>query len=113
MARRVFIVWSHPLFYETVRRLLDQSEVDVVGTGSQRAAAQAEIDVLQPDTIIVEEDPDQAADYSDVLKLLKSSPWAPRVIRLSLQDNDLWIYQREKWTIRTSGDLIDHIRDRD
>ena len=113
MARRVFIVWSHPLFNETVRRLLDQSEVEVVGTESQRAAARAEIDILQPDTIIVEEDPDQAADYSEALKLVESSPWEPRVIRLSLQDNELWVYQREKWTIRTSGDLIDHIQDRD
>jgi hypothetical protein len=46
MARRVFIVWANPLFFDTLRLLLAQSEIEVVGESSAYEQAPGEIEKL-------------------------------------------------------------------
>lgn len=102
--RRVFVVWTHPLFYEAVRLLLDDPSIDLVGAISDYAAAHKQIMKLQPDTIIVEE---KEGDLSaGVLAFLRDSPLDARIIGLSLVDNQLSIYHRERQTVGQAEDLL-------
>ena len=102
--RRVFVVWTHPLFYESVRLLLDDSSIELVGAISDYAAAHQQIMKLQPDTIIVEE---KEGDISaEVLALLRDSPMGARIIGLNLADNQLCVYHRERRTVGRAEDLL-------
>ena len=106
MVQRVFIVWTHPLFYETVRLLINHPAIEIVGASPEYAAARVEIGNLQPEIIIIEETENGAATGTEVLQILETSPWRPRVIRLSLKDNELWVYYHERWTVGSSEELL-------
>lgn len=106
MAQRVYILWSYPLFHQTVSLLLKHPAFAIVGSGSDREQARQEIEHLQPDIILLEEAANGAPIDADILGFLNSSAWQPRVARLSLQDNDLRIYQRKYRTIETPEDLL-------
>ena len=112
MTRRVFIVWAHPLFYDTLRLLLDHPQVEVVGAGSAYAEALKEIERLQPDTVILEEtEENKPGAICEALRLLEANSWCSRVVRISMDDNDLYVYQREQRTIQEKGDLLQIIGD--
>jgi hypothetical protein len=106
VTQRVYILWSYPLFHQTVSLLLKRPAFLIVGAESDREQARREIEHLQPDIILLEETPDGAPIDADILEFLKSSAWEPRIARLSLQDNDLRIYQREYRVIETPEDLL-------
>ncbi len=110
MTRRVYIVWFYPLFHETVRLLLDGAGIEVVGANSDAEAAHSAIEQLEPDTIIIEETDDAAPIDSQVYELLEMNDWGSRVVRLSLQDNELRLYHRERWLISDRDDLLKRIR---
>jgi DNA-binding NarL/FixJ family response regulator len=109
MTRRVFVVWAHPLFYETLHALLNHSSIEVAGASSDYRAARAEIETLRPDVIIVEETDNESANQSETFRLLDEGHWALKIVRLNLQDNSLWLYQREQKTIAQVGDLLNLI----
>lgn len=102
--RRVFVFWTHPLFYEAVRLLLDDPSIDLVGAISDYVSAQQQIMKLQPDTIIVEES--EGDRFGEILVFLKNSPAGARVIGLNLLDNQLFVYQRERKTVGQADDLL-------
>lgn len=107
--RRVFVVWTHPLFYEAVRLLLDDPSIDLVGAISDYAAAHKHIMKLQPDTIIVEE---KEGDLSaEILAILRDSPLDARIIGLNLSDNQLFVYHRLRQTVGRAEDLLRLILD--
>ena len=107
MGRRVFIKWVNPLFHDTLRALLGHPEVEIVGNSADYEAALASIEELQPDTVIVEETEDTAQNVATlILQVFESRSWCPRVMRMSLQDNDLWVYHREQWTVNDRDELI-------
>lgn len=102
--RRVFVVWTHPLFYESVRLLLDDPSVDLVGAISDYAVAHKHIMMLKPDIIIVEE---KEGDLSaEVLTFLRDSPLDARILGLNLADNQLFVYHRERRTVGRAEDLL-------
>lgn len=111
MSQRVFIVWTYPLFRETVALLLKHPAITIVGNESDRQEARAMIAALQPDIIIIEETPNGESIDTDIIELLETSPWTPRIARLSLQDNELRLYHRENRTIKTRDDLLDLIQE--
>ncbi len=111
MYRRVFIVWSNPLFLEIVRLLLQNPGVDIVGASARGAKVQSEIEDLQPDTIVVEETEVNDTPGAEAVQILEASPWGPRVIRLSLEDNELWLYHRERRAINRGEDLLSLVLD--
>lgn len=102
---RVFIIWAHPLFDETVRRLLQDWGVDVVGSASDQHTALSEIASLNPNVVILE-DPDEPSD-SEQQKTMAIINASPHVIRLNLNDNELRSYRREKRTVGKIEDLAD------
>lgn len=107
-ARRVFVIWTHPIFYESVRLLLNHPDIEFVGATSDYGAAKDEVLGLQPDTILIEQV--SGGVRPEVIGILEDSPLSMRVIGLSLADNELSIYHREQRTIGHSEDLIRLIR---
>lgn len=102
MGRRVFIVWTNPLFYESVRLLLSHPEIDIVGETANFSDAQDIIRRLRPDTVIVEEVGNEVP--AEVLAVLEQSKWHTRIIGFSLDDNRLNLYHREE---RNAGEAAD------
>lgn len=101
--RRVFVIWTHPLFHDSVRLLLKQARVEIVGSTSDHAAAQAQIASLAPDVVIVEQIDAEEQDSLETISILRAGP---RVIRLGMADNQISLYQREMRTAATVDDLV-------
>jgi len=104
VTRQVYVVWIHPLFYESVRLLLDDPSIQLVGATSDYAVAHKQIMTLQPDTIIVEEKEGELS--TQMLTFLNDSPLLVRIIGLNLADNQLCIYHRERQTVGRAEDLL-------
>lgn len=98
------MVWAHPLFFESVRLLLRHPEVELVGQNSDYTAAREDIVRLKPDTILVERS--GSSIPAGAMDILNASSWSIRVIGLSLDDNDLSVYHREKQTVGQADDLL-------
>jgi DNA-binding NarL/FixJ family response regulator len=100
---RVFIVWAHPLFDETVRRLLQEWGASIVGSTSDQQFALEQIGVLEPGVVILEDanDPSETEERQ-AMAIINASP---HVIRLNLNDNELRSYRRERRTVGKVEDL--------
>ncbi len=102
--RRVFIVWTHPLFRESVRMLLNHPDIEWLGATSDHRNAFEEIYTLQPDTILVEETTTDMS--SEIMEILDNCPWNVRVVSLNLTDNRLSIYNHEQRVAGQRDDLL-------
>ena len=103
--RRVFVIWTHPLFHESVRRILSHPEIEWLGATTDHATAHDQIVSLQPDTILVEEE-EGGGPLAGVLELLEAGSHDVRVIRLSLAGNELSVYHCEHRTMEQAEDLL-------
>jgi DNA-binding NarL/FixJ family response regulator len=101
--KRVFVIWTHPLFHDSVRLLLSKSEVEIVGATSDHAAAQNQIAALAPDVVIVEQTDGEEQSSVETISILRAGP---QVIRLGLADNEISLYQRERRTAAKADDLV-------
>ena len=108
VARRVFVIWTHPLFLEAVRLLLNCPEIEWLGETSDHHLAREQIAALRPDTVLVEEDQNVLAE---IVEILEADAGATKVIRLSLEANTLSVYHREDRTITHADDLLRLIQD--
>jgi DNA-binding NarL/FixJ family response regulator len=106
--RRVYLVWTHPLFFETVHRLLSHQEVELVGESMDHEAARAEIARLRPDVVVLEEA--EGGSRADLVDLLQAGAKDVQILGLNLMDNELHVYQRQQRTVVHPGDLVDVIR---
>ncbi len=106
--RRVFVIWTYPLFLEAVRRLLAGHDIEWVGDSSDHAAAREQLARLGPDTVLVEEGKDV---LTEIVQILEADTKAIKVIRLSLATNALSVYHREERTIAQADDLFHLVRD--
>ena len=102
--QRVFIIWSNPLFRESVRLLLNHPDIEIIGATADFANAQDEILHLQPDTLIVEDI--GGGTHAEALGILESSHYVKRIIDFSLDDNKLTVYRREEITVVRAEDLL-------
>ncbi len=103
-SRQVFVVWTHPLFYTSLRLILDDPNINLMSAASDYAAAHAQIMSLQPDTIIVEEGGEDIS--TEVMALLQICPSGGRIIGLNLIDNQLSVYHREHRIVGEAEDLL-------
>lgn len=102
--RRLYILWTHPIFRESVQRLLKHPEIDWVGANSDYSNARKEIKKLQPDTILVEET--GGGENPEMLEIFENSPWDVNVIGLNLSDNRINIYHRAQQWVGKAEDLV-------
>src|SRR3989304_4359470 len=90
--QRVFVIWTHPLFRDTVCLLLSHPLVELVGTTNDHSAAREQIHQTRPNVVIIEQiDGEELASEETVAILQQGS----KVVRLSLADNELRLYLRE------------------
>jgi DNA-binding NarL/FixJ family response regulator len=106
VGRKVLVLWINPLFHETIRVLLQQADVEVVGALRQLSRWREQVEVHQPDTVIIETGGDESATNGETLSILRSGP---AVIRLSLSDNELSLYKRQHKSISSADELIELI----
>jgi AmiR/NasT family two-component response regulator len=101
--RRVFVIWTNPLFNEFVRLLLIHPSVEMVGDASDHALAQVDIGALHPDTVVVEVAND---NLNLVMDILKASQGSIRIIGLNLTDNALSLYQHQQQMMAKAEDFL-------
>ena len=106
---RIFVIWNHPLFIESVRLLLRSEDIVWLGSSSNFEEAILAIEAQYPDTVLIEE-AESGSIPAKMLELLETSSSNLRIFRLNLSSNDLKIYHREKKTVLQAEDLLDLIR---
>ena len=104
VVQRVFVVWTNPLFHESVRLILRHPNIQFVGANSDYAAAQEEIYLLRPDTILIEDTGIKLT--SDVIEVLGVCPWNVLVVLISLSENKFNVYHHEQRNLEKVSDLL-------
>ena len=104
VVQRVFVIWTHSLFQESVRLILNHPSVEWLGSSSDYAAARDQIISLRPNAILVEEG--EGSVHALALAVLEACSWDVRVIGLSLTDNKLSMYHHEHRIVRQAEDLL-------
>jgi len=101
-ARRVFVIWTHPLFLESVRLLLSKAQVELVGATSDHLQAHDQIAALAPEVVIVEHTDGEEQASQETIAFLRAGA---RVVRLGMADNEISLYSRERRTAVKADDL--------
>jgi len=109
--QRVFIIWSNPIFRDAIRALVDHPDLEIIGAGSNLDDILKEINVTKPEIIIVEQTEDETQPGFDILKIVNACPWEARIIRLSLQDNELWLYHHQRQNVNTAEEFLRILQD--
>jgi DNA-binding NarL/FixJ family response regulator len=99
----VFVIWTNPLFLESIRAVLGHPSIQLVGDSSDFPQAQAEIAAHQPDIVIIEGNADGATIDIETLPILISTT---RVFQMSLNDNELVLCHHEHHTLVNTDDLL-------
>lgn len=102
--RRVYVIWTHPLFRESVHLLLSHPDVIWVGSATDLSTAYEEIMRFHPDTVLFENV--GGSIPTEVMKILEVETWDIRIIELSLDHNELSLYSREHQTVVKADDLL-------
>lgn len=103
--RRVFIIWTNLLFIRSIQTLLNQPDIELLGTTSDLDVAYEKISQLRPDSVLVEENPDGTLP-TQAFEMLEEGLKDFRLIRLSLADNQLTVYFREQRTLTRIEELL-------
>lgn len=107
---RVFILYSHGLFARGVQSLLDrEAEVEVVGMERDDRLALEEIRRLRPDVILVDSSTAPEAHCLTVSGIFQEIPEA-RVITLSLRENGIDVYDKQRIIAAGPSDLLRVLR---
>jgi hypothetical protein len=105
VVRRVFIAWSHSLFYGSVRLLLEHPEIQIVGSSPAAETPWSEISHLHPDTIVVERTGDEGENEICPEEHLDWES-GTRIIRVGLQDNNAQVCRCEQHTLEQAEDQL-------
>lgn len=105
---RVYLLWTHPLFSETVGRLLRGAEIEIIGASHDPSAGLEEIRRMKPDVVIAEEGP--SGSPSEAVEVLRAGPDEMLILGLNLSDNGLQVYRREQRTLADPEDLLEILR---
>ncbi len=108
-AHRVFVIWNHPLFFESIRLFLQHTNVECIGACQNMNEAISQIHKLLPDTILIEET-EKGDTFERVIELIESSSINVRIFRLNMNNNELKIYHREQITVMQAEELVHLIR---
>lgn len=110
MSSRIFIVSNHLMFgYGLECLLLQESEVEIVGRETNIKQAAISIKNLQPDVVIIDNDDISLNGVAELLKIVRTNPGV-KIIHLSLQNNNLYIYQAVHTEVQSVEDLVEAIK---
>ena len=102
---QIYVIWSNPLFHDSLRQLLDLNNIKWVGAASDIPTAAEEILQLHPDTILIE-DMEEKSNTNLFMNIVEQFGWDLQVIGFSLNDNELNIFQHAKQMVGKPEDLI-------
>jgi hypothetical protein len=105
--RRVFVIWTNPLFHDSARLLLKHPDIIWLGSTANITTAREEIMRLHPDTILFEKT--GAGIPADLLDILAAERWDMRLIGLSLENNEMSLFHREHQTVLEAGDMLQFV----
>lgn len=103
--RHVFVIWTHLLFYETVRLLLNHPDIVLASSSYGSQYVHDEILKTHPDIVLFERLGE--GDKENLMKILEIDTWNLRIIGLSLEDNEISIFHRQHQKVEKAGDLLD------
>lgn len=99
---RIFVVSSQSMFGRGIESLLrEETTLDIVGQETDINRAIERIGRLRPDVVIVDHDESDL----EIAHILRVSPNI-KVIGLSLQNNNLYVYQARQRITRSVEDLL-------
>jgi DNA-binding NarL/FixJ family response regulator len=101
--RRVFVAWSHSLFYGAVRLLLQHPDIEIVGANAESETLWVEVASFRPDIIIIERG-DTGGGI--MLGLQTHDSWHPRIIHAGLHDNIAHVCRCEQHILEQADDLL-------
>jgi hypothetical protein len=104
----VFVLWKHPLFFETVRLLLQHPQIQLSGATIDDVDSKEKIEAGNPELLILERPHSDWIKETDLLDYLGRNV---RVIWLSLDDNILSEFIRHNHTVSDQEELINLVLD--
>lgn len=107
MHRRLFMIWSTPIFRDSIYLLLSHPDLEWLGTASDNEAGHGDIQALHPDTIVIEEV--HGSLSAKIIELLETENSVQQLISVSLEDNRLRIFTRENRAVAEADDLLNLI----
>lgn len=111
MSNRIYIISDHLMFgYGLECLLLKEKEVEVVGRETTLKGAASAIQSLQPNVIIVDNDEVSLDTIVELLRLVHANPEV-KIIHLSLQSNNLYVYQAVHTQVQSVEDLVEAIKE--
>jgi DNA-binding NarL/FixJ family response regulator len=108
--RRVFIAWSHSLFYGSVRLLLNHPAIEIVGSGQDSETIWNEVINLRPDTVIVERT-GEVGETAASHQAFRAWDSGTRIIRVGLENNIAQVCRCEQHTLEKAEDLLQLVLD--
>jgi DNA-binding NarL/FixJ family response regulator len=104
---RIFVISDHLMFGQGLESLLRQeAELDIIGQETDFSQAIERIKELQPDVVILDSD-DAAPKVASIL----GASSGVKIISLSLQDNNLYVYQARQRVTKDVIDLLEAIEE--
>jgi DNA-binding NarL/FixJ family response regulator len=111
MSNRIVIISNHLMFgYGLECLLLNQKEMAVVGRETTLGQAITLIKTVQPDIIIVDNDEVSLETIAELLRLVDTNPEV-KIIQVSLQSNNLYIYHSARTKVQSVEDLVKAIKE--
>ena len=108
---RVYLICANRLVCEAMNAVLHREGIELVGMETDTAAALAQVRALDPDVVLIEGDGNRVeARLMSALARLAYGRAKPRIIRLSLPDEELYIYYQEQRRFVDTHDLVAAIR---
>jgi hypothetical protein len=101
---RILLLRNDTILSEGLIRLLQQQSNVIVSTISaiNKDALQEEIDIFQPNTVIV---PDQDTVFVQVLDLLDDYPSLRSIIRIGTENDQIRVYEKNQVSIQNIDDF--------
>ena len=102
--KHVYVIWTNPIFRESMRLILTHPNVQWLGETSKMADALPALASLRPDIVFVELE--QETILIDILNALPTGSKKIRLIGISLINNQAVLYQREQTLLVSKGEII-------
>jgi len=104
--KQIYIVSNHAMFGRGLESLLREEEnVNIVGQETNIKRAIERIKTIRPDVVILDTD----SPASEVMPILREIPGV-KVVGLSLQNNQLHVYQAQQRVATGVQDLLDAVK---
>jgi AmiR/NasT family two-component response regulator len=101
---RIYVIWSNPIFRDSLRMILKHSQIEWVGCEPDFGKALEEIVNLTPDTIIVEIS--EQFTLANLIQGLEQEESELQIIGMNMENNIVTLYHRESYSVVHEDELL-------